>query len=321
MAMRAFVRDRYGSPEIMRIEEVPSPALADDAALVRVQASSINAYDWHMLRGKPYVARLGEGLRAPKARILGLDVAGTVEAVGPAMMSLKPGDRVYGSRSGAFAEYVVSKNLVRMPSNLTFEQAAAVSVAGQTALQGLRDKGGLRPGQRVLVDGAGGGVGTFAVQIAKALGAEVTAVTTTGNLELMRSIGADNVLDYTTTDFTRSGARYDLIIDIGGRHSLASLRRALVAGGTAVLVAPSPGEWVGFLGRIAGAAVTSRFATRKIRPFLSSVRADDLRSLTTMIEDGAITPIIDRIYPFAQIPEAIRHVESGAARGKVVVTI
>ncbi len=319
--MKAFVRDRYGSPDVLALGEIDRPELTDEGVLVRVHATSINAHDWHMLRGKPYVARMDEGWRRPKNAVLGIDVAGTVEEVGPAVTDLKVGDRVFGSRSGAFAEYVVGKNMVPMPPDLTFEQAAAVSVAGQTALQGLRDKGALQSGQRVLINGAGGGVGTFAVQIAKALGAEVTAVSSPRHLELVRSIGADAVVDYTQDDFTRSGEAYDLVLDIGGNHSVASLRRALVPGGTAVMVAPGQGEWVGFLVHLAGAYVTSRFSDRKVRPFLSSVSRDDLFVLKDLIEAGKVTPVVDRTYPFEQLPEAIRHVERGGVAGKVVVTL
>ncbi|HUF06980.1 MAG TPA: NAD(P)-dependent alcohol dehydrogenase [Candidatus Binatia bacterium] len=319
--MKAYVRDRYGSPDVLRLEEVDKPELTDGGALVRVRATSINAHDWHMLRGKPYIARLDEGLRRPKSTILGLDVAGVVEAVGANVTDLKPGDEVFGSRSGAFAEYVSGRNLVKMPAGLTFEQAAAVSVAGQTALQGLRDKGGLQAGQRVLVNGAGGGVGTFAVQIAKALGADVTAVTSTRNVDLALSIGANHVVDYTRDDFTRGGQRYDLILDIGGNRRLPSMRRALTPEGTVVLVAPQPGQWIGPVVRVIGALLTSRIGRQRVQPFLSAVSRGDLLVLRELIEAGKVTPVIDRTYPFAELPEAIRHVEAGHARGKVVVTL
>jgi NADPH:quinone reductase-like Zn-dependent oxidoreductase len=319
--MKAIVRDRYGSPDVMRVADVPMPELTDEGVLVRVRATSINALDWHMLRGKPYITRLDEGLRAPKSAVLGVDVAGTVEAVGAEVTGLAVGDRVFGSRSGAFAEYVVGRNMVPMPANLTFEQAAAVSVAGQTALQGLRDKGGLVPGQRVLIIGAGGGVGTFAVQIAKALGADVTAVTNTGSVDLVRSLGADRVADYTRENVTRGAARYDLIMDIGGQDSLASLRRVLAPGGRVVMVAPGRGNWVGFLARIGWAIVTSRLSSRKVLPFLSNVSTDDLLALKEMIEAGKVTPVVDRTYPLEQTPDAIRYVEEGRARGKVVITV
>ena len=319
--MKAIVRDRYGSPDVMRLGEVDVPALPEDGVLVRVRATSINAHDWHMLRGKPYMVRLEEGLRAPKSAVLGLDVAGTVQAVGANVTDLAVGDRVFGSRSGAFAEYVSGRNMVPMPANLTFEQAAAVSVAGQTALQGLRDKGGLQPGQRVLVIGAGGGVGTFAVQIAKALGAEVTATTNTNSVDVVRSIGADQVIDYSRENVTRSGQRYDLVMDIGGQHSLLSLRRVLTPGGKVVMVGPGRGEWVGFLGRIGWAIATSRFSNRKVLPFLSHVSTDDLLVLKELIEAGKVTPVVDRTYPLEQTPDAIRYVEEGRARGKVVITV
>jgi NADPH:quinone reductase-like Zn-dependent oxidoreductase len=319
--MRAFVRGRYGSPDVLRLERVERPTLADDAVLVRVRATSVNALEWHTLRGKPYIARLTDGLRRPKSALLGTDVAGVVEAVGAKVTDLEPGDAVFGSRTGAFAEYVSGRNLVPMPKGLTFEQAAAVSVAGQTALQGLRDKGRLRAGQRVLINGAGGGVGTFAVQIAKALGAEVMAVTSTANLEMARSIGADHVLDYTRDDFTRSRGAYDLLLDIGGNRSLSSMRRALTRNGVVVLVAPSPGQWLGPVARVLGAVVTSRFTDRKVLPFLSSVRREDLFVLKELIEAGSVVPVIDRTYPFERLPDAIRHVETGNASGKVVITV
>jgi NADPH:quinone reductase-like Zn-dependent oxidoreductase len=319
--MKAIVRDRYGSPDVMRLAEVDRPEVAEDAVLVRVHATSVNAHDWHMLRGKPYIARMDEGVRRPKSAILGIDVAGVVEEAGPAVTHLKPGDRVFGSRSGAFAEYVSGRNMVPMPANLTFEQAAAVSVAGQTALQGLRDKGGLRAGQRVLVIGAGGGVGSFAVQIAKALGAEVTAATGPRTVEMVGSIGADEVIDYTRTDVTRDRGRYDLILDIGGKQSLSALRGALSPNGRVVMVAPGQGDWIGFLARLGLAIGTSRFSSRKILPFLSHVSTDDLLVLKELIEAGRVTPVIDRTYSLEQTPDAIRYVESGQAAGKVVITV
>lgn len=319
--MKAYVRNRYGSPDVLKLQEVDKPEVTDEGVLVRVRATSVNAHDWHMLRGKPYIARMGEGLRRPKSTVLGIDVAGTVEAVGANVTNLKPGDEVFGSRSGAFAEYVSGRNMVPMPKGITFEQAAAVSVAGQTALQGLRDKGAIQAGQRVLINGAGGGVGTFAVQIAKALGAEVTGVTSMKNVDMVRSIGADEVVDYTRDDFTRSGQRYDLILDVGGNRSLSAMRRALTPEGTVVMVAPSPGQWTGPVARILGAVVTSRFARQKVRPFLSTVSKDDLLVLKELIEAGKVTPVIDRTYPFDEIPEAIRYVEAGHAQGKVVITL
>lgn len=319
--MQAIVNDRYGSPDVLELRDIDKPSVTDDGVLVRVRATSVNAYDWHMMRGLPYVARLSEGLRKPKTTVLGLDVAGTVEAVGRKVTHLKPGDDVFGSRSGAFAEYVSGRNFVPMPAGLTFEQAAAISTAGQTALQALRDKGGIRPGQRVLINGAGGGVGTFAVQLAKAFGADVTGVTSARNLDLVRSIGADQVIDYAREDFTRSGQRYDLILDAGGNHSLSSVRRVLTPEGTLVLIAPGPGQWIGPIARMLGAIVTSRFVGQRMLPFLSTVSKDDLLVLKELIEAGKVRPVIDRMYPLSEVPEAIRYVEAGHAGGKVVITV
>jgi NADPH:quinone reductase-like Zn-dependent oxidoreductase len=320
--MKAIVKDRYGPPDVLRVEEIEKPAITtDEGILVRVRATSINAHDWHMLRGKPYLARLSEGFRAPKERHLGLDVAGIAEEVGASVTHVKPGDAVFGSRYGAFAEYVVSRNMVPMPAGLTFEQAAAIPTAGMTALQGLRDHGALQAGQRVLVIGAGGGVGTFAVQIARALGAEVTAVTRSRNLEMVRSIGADEVIDYNRDDFSRGRKRYDLVLDIGGTRRLSAMRRVLTPTGRVVMVAPQPGQWIGPIARILGAAITTRLGARPARAFLAQVTKDDLLVLKGRIEAGNVTPVIDRAYPFDQIPEAIRHVEDGHARGKVVITV
>jgi len=319
--MKALVKDRYGSPDVLHIEEIEKPTPAEEGVLVRVHATAINAHDWHMLRGKPYLARLGEGFRAPKERQLGLDVAGIVEEVGASVTHVKPGDAVFGSRYGAFAEYVSGKNMVPMPAGLTFEQAAAVPTAGQTALQGLRDHGALQAGQHVLIIGAGGGVGSFAVQIAKALGAEVTAVTGTKSVETVRSIGADHVIDYTRDDFTRGTQRYDLVLDIGGTRRLSAMRRVLTGTGRIVMVAPQPGQWIGPIARIAGAFITNRLGRKPARAFLAQVNRDDLLALKDLIEAGKVTPVIDRTYPFEQIPEAIRYVESGAVRGKVVITV
>jgi NADPH:quinone reductase-like Zn-dependent oxidoreductase len=319
--MKAIFRDRYGSPDVLEIRDVDRPEPTAEQALVRVHASSVNAYDWHMLRGKPYLARLSEGLRRPKTTILGLDVAGVVEAVGDKVTHIKPGDRVFGSRTGAFAEYVSSKNMVPMPGNLSFEQAAAVSTAGQTALQGLRDHGRLQAGEKVLINGAGGGVGTFAVQIARAFGTEVTAVTNTRNAEMATSIGADHVVDYGREDFTHGKQRYDLILDIGGNHPLTRLRRTLTANGRVVMVAPQPGQWIGPVARMAGAFITNRLGAKPARGFLATANTDDLMALKELIETGRITPVIDRTYAFEEIPEAIRYVEGGQVSGKVVVTV
>jgi NADPH:quinone reductase-like Zn-dependent oxidoreductase len=319
--MKAFVSDRYGSPDVMKLRDVDKPDFTGESALVRVRATSVNAFDWHMLRGKPYLARLGEGFRSPKTTVLGLDVAGIVEAVGANVTHIKPGDRVFGSRTGAFAEYVSGRTMVAMPAGLTFEQAAAVPTAGQTALVGLRDKGEIQAGQRVLINGAGGGVGTFAVQIARALGADVTAVTSTKNVEMVSGIGADRVIDYTREDFTHGAQRYDLIFDVGGNRSLSRTRRVLTPDGTLVLVAPGRGEWIGPIIRILGATVTSRLGRQQVRPFLAPVSRESLLVLKELIEAGKVTPVIDRTYPFAEIPEAVRYLESGHVAGKVVITV
>jgi NADPH:quinone reductase-like Zn-dependent oxidoreductase len=320
--MKAIVKDRYGSPEVLQIREVEKPQLsADDAILVRVRATSLNAHDWHMMRGKPYLARLTEGFRAPKEKQLGLDVAGIAEEVGPSRTDVKPGDAVYGSRYGAFAEFVSSRNMVPMPAGLTFEQAAAIPTAGLTALQGLRDKGAVEEGERVLLNGAGGGVGSFAVQIAKALGAHVTAVTSTKNVEMARSIGADDVVDYTRVDFTRGAARYDLILDVGGNARLSAMRRVLTAKGRIVMVAPQPGQWIGPIARVAGAVITTRLGSRPAGAFLADVNRDDLLTLNQLIAAGKLRPVIHRTYRFDQIPEGIRYLESGIVAGKVVVTV
>jgi NADPH:quinone reductase-like Zn-dependent oxidoreductase len=318
--MKAFVRDRYGSPDVLRLTDVPMPQVSADQVLVRVHASGCNAHDWHMLQGKPYLARLTEGLRRPKSPVVGLDAAGVVEAVGASVADLRPGDRVFGSRYGAFAEFVAGKNMVRMPANATFEEAAAIPTAGQTALQGLRDHGELQAGERVLVIGAGGGVGTFAVQIARAMGADVTAVSRAENLDRLRSLGATRVIDHAAEDFARDPDRYDLVLDVGGGRSLRDLRRVLSPNGRIVLVAPAPGQWLGPVARMAAAALSKRFGDRRVRGFIADVRREDLVELARMVEAGSLRPVVERTFPFDRTPDAIRHVEAGRARGKVVIT-
>jgi len=320
--MKAIVSTRYGSPEVMQLQEIDRPAVTDDGVLVRVHAASVNALDWHTLRGEPYVMRLSGGLRTPKQTVVfGVDAAGTVEAVGRNMTDLQVGDEVFGVRSGAFAEYVSGRNFVPKPAGLTFEQAAALPVAGLTALQGLRDKGAVKPGQRVLVNGAGGGVGTFAVQIAKALGADVTAVTSTSNVELVGSLGADRVIDYTRDDFTRSGERYDVIFDVGANRPILSYLRALTRTGTLVLVGGSRGRWIGPVARALGALAMSRVVSQTLRPFLSEPTKADLLVLKDLVDAGKLMPVIDRSYPLAEVPAAIRYLETMRARGKVVITV
>jgi len=319
--MKAIVYRSYGSPDVLELTDIEKPAVADDAVLVRVRAASVNALDWHGMRGQPFLVRMEDGLRRPKVGALGVDAAGHVEAVGKNVTHVQPGDEVFGARTGAFAEYVSGRNFVAKPAGLTFEQAAAIPVAATTALQGLRDKGGIQAGQRVLVNGASGGVGTFTVQIAKALGAHVTGVCSGGNVEMVRSIGADEVIDYTLEDFTRAGQQYDLILDIAGSRSLRSCRRVLTANGTLVVVGGPGGRWVSPADRWVKAKVISRFGSQRMLPFLAQITKEDLLVLKELVEEGKLRPVIDRTYPLSEVPEAVRYVEAGHARGKVVITI
>ncbi|HET7727508.1 MAG TPA: NAD(P)-dependent alcohol dehydrogenase [Candidatus Limnocylindrales bacterium] len=314
------MRDRYGGPEVLRLDEVAPPTLADDAVLVRVRASSLNAFDWHMLRGRPFIARLGEGLRRPRSLTIGADAAGIVEAVGSSVTHVAVGDRVFGSRWGAFAELVAGRMFVRMPERATFEEAAAVPGAGCTALQAVRDRARLEAGQRVLILGAGGGVGTFAVQIARALGVEVTAVTSAEKMALVSSIGADEVLARGNADgLPRQG--FDAVLDISGTWPLGELGRVVRPGGTVVLVAPGGGDWVGPLARLAMGRVRGPLDRRRYVPFLAKVTREDLEALRELVDAGRVRPIIDRRYELERVGDAIRYVESSAARGKVVITV
>lgn len=319
--MKAIVHRRYGSPDVLALEEVEKPVVDAGRALVRVRAASVNAIDWHIMRGKPYLVRLSEGVRAPKRLISGVDVAGVVEAIADDVTDVRPGDEVYGVRNGAFSEFVSGRTFVPKPVNLTFEQAAAVPVAACTALQALRDRGGIQPGQRVLITGAGGGVGTFAVQLAKAFGADVTAESRTENLDLLHSLGADHVVDYTREDFTRSGAQYDLIVDVAAKHSLSASRRALKPEGTLVGVGASKGDWVAPVARMVAGRARSRFGKQRIVSFMADVNKADLATLKELIEAGKVMPVIERTYPLAETAEAIRHVETGRARGKIVIAV
>jgi len=323
--MKAVVRERYGSPDVLELKDVAKPVIDDDSVLVRVRAASINAYDWHMMRGSPYLVRMSEGLRKPRSSAMGVDLSGQVESVGKNVTNFRPGDEVFGARVGSLAEYVRGEGksfLVPKPAGLTFEQAAAVNMAGTTALQGLRDKGQIKPGQRVLINGATGGVGTFAVQIAKAFGAHVTAVCSTTNVEMVRSIGADEVIDYTRQDFTRSGQRYDLIFDVAANHSLSACRRVLTPNGILVMVGVKGGRrMLPIVARLLAGVVYSRFASQKMLPFLAHNSKEDLLVLKELIEAGKVTPVIDRTYPLSETPEAIRYLEQGHARGKVVITV
>jgi NADPH:quinone reductase-like Zn-dependent oxidoreductase len=322
--MKAITYHRYGSPDVLEFEDVDQPVVKDDDVLVRVRAASVNPRDWHFLRGVPYIVR-PTGLRLPKDGGFGSDMAGQVEAVGQSVTRFRPGDEVYAHVfKWAFAEYTsVSEGVLGLkPANLSFEQAATVPLAGLTALQGLRDAGRLRPGQTVLIIGASGGVGTFAVQIAKSFGADVTGVSSTRNLDLVRSLGADHVIDYTREDPTRSGQRYDLIFQLAGTRSPSDLRRALTPKGTLVLSSgESDGRWIGPLGRVIKAALLSPFVSQRLGTFEAKARQEDLQVLKELIESGKVSPVIDRTYPLREVPEAIRYLEAGHARGKVVITV
>ena len=326
--MKAIVNDEYGAADDLELRDISIPTIEANSVLVRVSAASVNPVDWHLMRGEPYLIRLSFGLRRPKRSIPGLDVAGRVEEVGANVTQLRPGDEVFGSCGGAFAEYArgTEEDFAVKPPDVTFEQAAAVPVAGCTALQALRDHGRLEPGQHVLVNGAAGGVGTFAVQIAKALGAEVTAVCSTRNVDLARALGADHVVDYTVDDFTRGGRRYNLVLNVAGNRSLSDVRRATVAKGTVVLVGAGTGRergggLVSPLVQPLEALVLSRFVGQRLVSFLADVRRDDLSFLAELIEAGKIRPVIDRTYPLRDVPEALRYLEAGHARGKVVITV
>jgi NADPH:quinone reductase-like Zn-dependent oxidoreductase len=322
--MRAIVHRSYGGPEVLRLEEIERPACPDDRALVRVRAASVNPLDWHYLRGTPYLMRGEAGLLAPKNPGLGVDFAGVVEAVGLSVAGLKPGDEVFGNRFGAFAEYVcaLERAVALKPAGATFEAAAAVPVAGITALQALRDAGALKPGEKVLVNGASGGVGTFAVQIAKSMGAEVTGVCSTRNVELVRSLGADHVVDYTREDFTRGERRYDLIVDMVGSHSASDCRRVLTSGGRLVIVGNTDrGRWLGPMAGMLRALTLAPFVSQRIGGMLAQVNRKDLAILADLMQAGTLRSVIDRRYRLADVPEAIRYLEGGHARGKVVIAV
>lgn len=328
--MKAVVQDRYGSPDVLEFREVEPPAPSGNEILVRVRAASVNAHDWHVLRGDPYLARLtGIGLTAPSRKIRGRDFAGRVEAVGRDVRRFRPGDEVYGdlgTADGAFAEYVcVSEDLVEAkPASLTFEQAAAIPLAGLSALKGLRDIGKLQPGQHVLVNGASGGVGTFAVQIAKSMGATVTGVCRTRNVELVASLGADHVVDYTMDDFTRNGTRYDLVLDLVGNHSLTGLRRALTPGGTIVLAGGGVfggGSLVGPMWLMIRAKLLAPFVRDRLLVLTTTPDREILAALRHLAESGGFTPVIDRTYALDEAPDAVRYVETEHARAKVVITV
>jgi len=328
--MKAVVYTNYGPPDVLEIRDIKKPVPNDDQVLIKVRAAALNPLDWHFMEGTPYIGRLMMGgLRKPKEPRLGVDYAGTVEAVGKnpvAAGRFKPGNEVFGGKAGAFAEYLcvrADRGVALKPANLTFEQAAATPVAGLTALRGLR-KGKIQPGQKVLINGASGGVGTFAVQIAKTFGADVTGVCSTRNVDLVRSLGADQVIDYTKEDFTKGDQRYDLILDNVGNQPLSGFRHALTPKGICVLIGgggPSDGRWVGPLARPVKALLLSPFISQKIGMMLAKPSKDDLNILTDLVQSGKVKPVIDRTYPLDQIREAISYLEQGHARGKVILAI
>jgi NADPH:quinone reductase-like Zn-dependent oxidoreductase len=323
--MKAIVHRCYGGPDVLRLEDVAKPSAADNEVLVQVHAASVNPLDFHYLRGTPYIVRLDAGSGAPENPRLGVDFAGTVEAVGKNVTRFKPGDEVFGGKFGAFAEYVSVREdraLALKPANVTFAQAAAVPIAAVTALQALRDKGHIKPGQKVLINGASGGVGTFAVQIAKSFGADVTGVCSTRNLDMVRSIGADHVIDYSREDFTKSGQRYDLIVDTVGSHSLLEFRRALAPEGILVIVGgPINGNWIAPLIYPIKALLLSPFLSQKFKPLLAELNKEDMSILGDLMQAGKMTPVIDRSYGLSEVPAAIRYLEAGHARGKVVINL
>lgn len=324
--MKAIVQERFGPPDVLQFADTALPPIGADDVLVRVHAAAVNPYDWHVVRGDPYIARIigGIGLTRPRQRIAGVDGAGRVEAVGSGVRHLAPGDEVLGWFDGAFAEYAraAADRVVPKPATLTFEQAAAVPMAGQTALRAIRDAGQVRAGQRVLINGAAGGVGSFAVQIAASLGAEVTGVCSTGNVDLVRSIGAAHVIDYTAADFTDGRTRYDVILDNAGSQPLTRLRRALTPTGTLVFNAGgSPGHLLGPIATIFRVAVLNGAVRQRLRPLPSTWTREHLLAVTELIATGQVAPVLDRSHPLADTAAALRHVEDGHARGKVVITV
>jgi NADPH:quinone reductase-like Zn-dependent oxidoreductase len=323
--MQAIVQDRYGSTDVLELRDIDEPEIADDEVLVRVHAAGVDRGVWHLMTGLAYPIRLaGYGLRAPKTPVPGMDLAGVVAAVGSGVTRFRPGDEVFGIGKGAYAEFARApeRKLALKPANLTFDQAAVLAISGSTALQAVRDKGQVRSGQQVLITGASGGVGTYAVQMAKAFGAEVTAVCSTTKVDLVRSIGADHVIDYTRADFADGVRRYDVILDIGGNSSLSRLRRALVPKGTLVLVGGEDGgRWLGGLDRQLRMLVLSPFVGQTLRSLISKEDHEYLIALAELVEAGKVTPVIDRNYPLSEVPKAIRYLEEGHARGKVVITV
>jgi NADPH:quinone reductase-like Zn-dependent oxidoreductase len=323
--MKAAIRDRYCSPAGVELREVDKPAPTEDEVLVRVRAVSVNISDWYGVTGRPWVGRVAMGLLKPKESSLGTDYAGVVEAVGANVTDFRPGDEVFGGRSGCYAEYVCARadrGIVLKPANATFEEAAAVPVAALTALQGIRDKGGLEPGQKVLINGASGGVGTYAVQIAKALGGDVTAVCSTGNVDTARSLGADRVVDYTQEDFTRSGERYDLFVDVAGSRSWRACKRVLAPKATVVVVGgPKSSRLLGPLGHVVTFRLAAVGSGRKIVFFIARFNKEDMETLRALLAEGKIRSVIDRRYELRDIREALEYMGEGHAKGKIVLTV
>ena len=323
--MKAIVQDTYGSPDVLELRDIDKPTVGDEDVLVRVHATSVGAAVWHLMTGLPYLVRIsGYGLRKPRIRVPGTDVAGRVEAVGKNVTRFQAGDEVFGECEGSFAEHACAREnkLAPKPAGITFEQAAAVPDSAHTALQGLRYVGEVKPGQQVLIIGAGGGVGSFAVQIAKALGAEVTGVCSTTKTDLVRSIGADHAIDYTREDFADGWQRYDVILDTAGRRSLSHLRRGLTPEGTLVIVGgEGGGRWFGGTDRQLRSLMLSPFVRQNLRTFVSMPKIEGLVELKELIEAGMVTPVIDRTYTLGEVPEAIRYWKKGHARGKVIITV
>jgi NADPH:quinone reductase-like Zn-dependent oxidoreductase len=322
--MKAVVYRCYGSPEVLKVEDIAMPTAGDNQVLVKVHAASVNPVDWHSMRGSPYLMRLSSGVGTPKETRIGVDYSGTVVAVGKSVTQFKPGDEVFGGRDGALAEYVVVREkgaIAHKPDRITFAQAASVGVAAITALQGLRDHGGVQPGQKVLINGASGGVGTFAVQIAKSLGANVTGVCSTRNVDLVKSLGADRVIDYTNEDFAQSDDRYDMILDNVGNRSLSDLRRVLKPKGALVMVGAAKGDWIGPLTNPLKAVILSPFIDEKLGMFIAEFKQPDLELLAALMQEGKVTPVIDRQYTLSETAAAMAYLEEGRARGKVVVNM
>jgi NADPH:quinone reductase-like Zn-dependent oxidoreductase len=327
-AMKAIVYCDYGSPDVLKLVDIAKPVPNDDELLIKVRTASVNPYDWHFVRGTPYIMRMMiGGLRKPKDPRIGVDFAGTVEAVGKNVTQFKPGDDVFGGKTGAFAEYVcvrADRGIALKPANVSFEEAGAVQIAGLTALQAVRDKGQVQPGQKVLINGASGGVGTFAVQIAKSFGANVTGVCSTRNVDLVKSLGAQQVVDYTKEDFAKTDQRYDVILDNVPNHSLSDCRRILTPNGKYIMIGgggPNDNRWIGPFGRVINAKLISPFISQKMGMMMAEVKKDDLKFLADLMEAGKVKTVIDRTYKFSEIPAALAYLEQGHARGKVVITV